>query len=274
MNMKRMMGMGLNNVNSGGPNVAIANPIQLLNNYAPLSETSLVPQTTTEYTIGSGGIISRHNALATRSAFALIINILLYSPGKNRPVKCSDFIPAQADGTPSQSRNYQKLYQIEFGNGFHMAGFILNNIPPVSSQVTITLNHPPAKRRIVTSSMWANFASGDPLDRLSDNISNRPSESGIHVGPTKSIKSSNELVYGIIGIGGPFNQFIAPPDFVGINDIGTSIDNFDCAVKTFYQLTSTNGEYTMRGNITGKSFDWGAVLITINSSNVVPVNTK
>lgn len=267
-------GQGVPTAPSGPTN--ISNPIQLLNNYAPLSETSLVPQTETIYQIGSGGIISRHDALPVRSAFSLLVTAMMYAPGagQNAKFSCSDVIPAQPDGTPEQTRDYLQLFHTEFGGGYHIVSFILNSVPPVSSRINVTIKHPPAKRRIVTAEMFVNIAEGDPLDRGVSN-NGKENQSDISPGKTNTTRQDTELVYGIVGIGGPYIQFVPPVDYIAVDDIGTNIDDFDCSLKTFYKLSSAKDQFNFHANATGTKFRWGAAIFTLRSAEVMTVpNTK
>src|SRR5581483_3474467 len=119
--------------------------LQLLHSFTPLSETSLNPHETTIYKIRS----RQHKSLYNN--FSLFVNCLLYAPGEGVPITCSD-----------ENGKFHKIYQMMFGKGYRMAGFILYNTGAINSK-TITLTHAPCQRRIVTCDQLINLHKVDKV---------------------------------------------------------------------------------------------------------------
>ncbi len=238
---------------------ATQNFAQLLNSYDPFVQTSVVNQNTTTYTIEGSGIISNARGLV-RSAFSMIVTCMLYVGKKGRGISCSDFSPAQPDGTPAQRRRYTELFQMRF-DGFQMAGFILNGVGPVDGNLDIILSHAPCKRRIVFCDQFVNLDnnSGDPTDRSALNTSGMGDGENITTGAI-NVNDPFEVLYGVVGIGGSFNRFTGPQTYIPIQSQGTKVDNFDCSLKTYYKLTSSTGAYPLVATAADKDLSWGAAL--------------
>jgi len=134
---RRNFGMMMKNKMGMGPASAprpINNPILLLNTYPALSETSVVDQDTTLLSIKGSGIISRHFQ-ALQAQFTIVVNIAIYAPNAQLdPMAVFDESPSTSDGTPGQTRIYNKAFQFGFGkndNAYQHAMFYINNVPPV-----------------------------------------------------------------------------------------------------------------------------------------------
>lgn len=241
------------------------NPIQLLSVFSPLSETSLVPQKSTKYTIKGGGLSL--NALSVRSAFGIIVTCLLFTAGKKSPITCSDFVPPRPDGTPGQRRKYEKIFQTNFGQGYVIASFLLNGVGPVDGEIDISLNHSSCKRRVIFADQFVNIDTRSPIDKTSTNSSTSKSQNDIESGPI-STSTDNQLIYGVIGIGGNSDLFIGPETYFPVQGAGTAIDPFDTTLRTFYKLTSNTGNFNLRASSTGGNFSWGAAVFSLQAANL------
>ena len=247
------------------PSNSTNNPIQILTNFAPMVETSVVDQTQTTYKLASSGIIShtglRRFAANIRPAFGVIANILIYSPGNPGPITAFDFAGAQPDGTPSERRSYTKLFQIKFGKGFQLASFFLNNIPPIDGSQTLVFKHPPCKRRAVLADQIVNVQA---VDKQAFQGSNKMGADQTTSGPTDQTTQDLELVYGVIALGGNFKDYLAPADYIPINVAASNVDEFDVSLRTYYKLTSTTGSFRIGATSTG-NFKWAAGVQTFKA---------
>src|SRR5579872_4766808 len=208
----------------------VNNPVLLLSSYPPLSETSVVDQDTTVLQIASSGISNFQ-----QTQFTLIVNVLIYAPNTQvDPMVVFDVEPPSADGTPGQTRVYNKAFQFGFGNNdnaYQHAMFYINNIPPVNGTLNITVKHPACKRRIITANEFANLAS-DPLDQQTSIQSQNPGTIQITSGLTDTTVEPFELIYGSVAIGRNIDQYSEPQGFIPIQSVGSNIDTFDATLKT------------------------------------------
>jgi hypothetical protein len=232
------------------PANSTTNPIQILTNFPPMVETSVINQTQTNYELSSSGIISHKRRAAdtsVRPAFGVIASIIIYAPGKPGPITAYDFAGASADGSPAARRTYTKLFQVKFGKGFHLAAFFLNSIPPIDGTQTLVFKHPPCKRRAILADQIVNVTGVDQQAFKSSNKMNAQ----INSGPTNETAVDSELVYGVIAFGGNFKDYIAPADYIPINTASSNVDEFDVSLRTYYKLTSTTGSFRIGATSTG-----------------------
>ena len=250
------------NHNKVVPSNSTNNPIQILTNFQPLTETSIINQKQTNYPLLGSGIISHKlwNNAAANPAFGVIANILIYSPGNPGPITAFDFSGAQTNGTPSQRRTYTKLFQVKFGKGFQLASFFLNSIPPLDGSQTLVFKHPPCKRRAVLADQVVNISSMDKQSFQSE----KKNTDTIASGSTNPTNQNLELVYGVIGLGGNFKDYLAPSDYIPINTASSNIDEFDVSLKTYYKLTSNTGSFQIGATSTG-NFTWAAGVQTFKA---------
>jgi len=274
---RRNFGMMMKNKMGMGPASAprpINNPILLLNTYPALSETSVVDQDTTLLSIKGSGIISRHFQ-ALQAQFTIVVNIAIYAPNAQLdPMAVFDESPSTSDGTPGQTRIYNKAFQFGFGkndNAYQHAMFYINNVPPVDGTLNITIKHPLCKRRIVTVDQFANINARNPLDQQTSQQSGQQGVIQITSGLTQETSQPFELVYGSVAIGRNFNQYSEPQGFIPIQSVGSNIDTFDATLKTYYKLSAQQNQFGLSALVSGpapNNFVWSAAVQTFTAAQL------
>lgn len=247
------------------------NPVLLLSSFPPLSETSLIAQTKTVLTLTGQHTSLLHDFQAIGNQFALIVNVVIYSPNQAfQPMAVMDTV-TDSSGIP-QNRLYHQAFQFGFGpnnNGFQHAMFYLTNLPPLVGDLTLTVRHPACQRRIVTVDQFANLTA-NPLDQQAAQQSQQPGIIQISSGLTAETSQRFELIYGSVAIGRDFDQYNDPQGFIPIQSIGSNIDSFDATLKTYYKLSATQGQFGLNAlvsnsNQNDQNFVWSAAVQTFDA---------
>lgn len=272
--MMMMDGMGMMGQGHTPTPTPLNNPILLLTKFPALAETSIPDQDTTKMTLTGRNLDHGRSVLgefqAIGNQFALIVNVVIYNPGTAlQPIAVFDTVTNTSGAT--QDRLYHPVFQSGFGkdqNAYQHAMFYLSDLPPLTADLTLTVKHPPCKRRVVTVEQWANVTS-NPLDQQALMQSTEPGVIQITSGQTSPTAQPFELIYGSIAIGRDFDQFSEPQGFIPIQNVGSNIDSFDVTLKTYYQVSAIQNKFGLSALVSSggakTNFVWSAALQTFRA---------
>lgn len=161
---------------------------------------------------------------------------------------------SSASGDPIK-KDYTKLIDVKFGNGYRLCVFYANIDKPLDSNTAITVEHPPSKRRVIVVDEFSGVAS---LDQKIFGTSMNKLIPQIETPPTRATRADSELVYGVVALAGNFKNYEEPADYFKAGKGETSLDQMDASIYTYYKLTTERDVQSLSAFVDGIQTYWAA----------------